>query len=143
MRIMSFSSEMSSYKVTLLGQFLFVRYVKRSAVEMYLNRKYDVRSCLSQSEDINPGVLSVKTEFMKVYEGRVMKTDPRYLLVNLYQTIPKAWLWEMVVRHTLRWKFYSCILFQRAARGSRIFSNMADILTEVMHLYSTGGLTCN
>ena len=37
---------------------------------------------------------------------------------------------------------YSCILFQRAARGSRLFSNMADILTEVMHLYSTGGLTC-
>jgi len=38
---------------------------------------------------------------------------------------------------------YSCILFQRAARGSRIFSNMADILTEVMYVYSTVGLTCN
>ena len=37
----------------------------------------------------------------------------------------------------------SCILFQRASRGSRIFSNMADILTEVMHLYSTGRLTCS
>jgi len=33
-----------------------------------LNRKYDVYSCLSQSEDLNAGVLSVKTEFMKVYE---------------------------------------------------------------------------
>jgi len=26
-----------------------------------------------------------------------MKTDPPYLLVNLYQTIPKVWLWKMVV----------------------------------------------
>jgi len=33
-----------------------------------LNRNYDVCSCISQSEDINPGVLSVKTEFMKVFE---------------------------------------------------------------------------
>jgi len=33
--------------------------------------------------------------------GRVMKTDPRYLLVNLYQTIPKVWLWKMVVRQIL------------------------------------------
>ena len=45
----------------------------------------------------------------------------------------------MVVRHVLSKEVYSCILFQRAARGSRIFTNMADILTEVMHLYSTGG----
>jgi len=37
-------------------------------LKRYLNCKYDVSSCLSQSEDINPGVLSVKTEFMKVYE---------------------------------------------------------------------------
>jgi len=29
----------------------------------------------------------------------VMKTDPQYLLVNLYQTIAKVWLWKMVVRH--------------------------------------------
>ena len=41
----------------------------------------------------------------------------------------------------LSWEVHSCIMFERAARGSR-FSNMADILTEVMHLYSTGGLTC-
>jgi len=27
-------------------------------------------TCISQSMDINPGVLSVKTEFMKVYERR-------------------------------------------------------------------------
>jgi len=33
------------------------------------------------------------------------------------------------------------ILFEHVARGSR-FSNMADILTEVMHLYSTWGSTC-
>jgi len=33
-----------------------------------LNRKYDVCSCISQSEDINPGVLYVKKAFMKVYE---------------------------------------------------------------------------
>ena len=75
-------------------------------------------------------------------KGRAMMTDPRYLLVNLHQTIPKVWLWKMVVRHILTWEVYSCILFQHAARGSRIISNMADILTKVMHLYSTGGLTC-
>jgi len=33
-----------------------------------LNRNHDVCSCLSQSEDINSGVLYVKTEFMKVYD---------------------------------------------------------------------------
>jgi len=75
-------------------------------------------------------------------KGRVMNTDPRYLLANLYQTIPKVWLWNMVVWKTLSWEVYSCILFQRAARGSRIFSNIADILTGVMHVYSTGGLIC-
>jgi len=47
----------------------------------YLNRKYDVCSCRGTSENINAGVLSVKTEFMKVLER---KTDPRYILVNLY-----------------------------------------------------------
>ena len=71
--------------------------------------------------------------------GRAMKTDPRYLLGNLYQTIPKVWLWKMV-RQILCWEVYSCTLFQCVARGSRIVSNMADILTQVMHLYSTGGL---
>jgi len=30
---------------------------------------------------------------------------------------------------------------ESAARGSQIFSNMTDILSEVMHLYSTGSLT--
>jgi len=65
-----------------------------------------------------------------------MKTDHRYLLVNLYQTIPKVWLWKMVVCHFLSFEVYSCILFECAARVSRIFS------TEVMHLYSTGGLAC-
>ena len=71
-----------------------------------------------------------------------MKTDPRYL-VNLYQTIPKVCSWKMVVRHILSWDVYSCIMFQRAERESRIVSNMADILTEVLHLNSTVGLTCN
>jgi len=36
----------------------------------------------------------------------------------------------------------SRILFQPTARWSRICSNVADILTEVMHLYSTGVLPC-
>ena len=48
--------------------------------------------------------------------------------------------------HILNWEVRSCILFQRAVRGSQAFSNMADILTEVMHQYSKGGkggLTCN
>jgi len=75
---------------------------------------------------------------------RAMKTDPRYLLVNLYQTIPKVLLWKMVVRHILSLDVNSCILFQRAAGGSRIFSNMADILTEVRHshVYITVYFTC-
>ena len=66
-----------------------------------------------------------------------MKTVPRYLLVYLYQTIPKVCLWKMNGT-TLFFSLdvYSCILFQRAARGSRIFSNMADILTEVMYVYN-------
>jgi len=64
-------------------------------------------------------------------KGGAMKANTQYLLVDLYQ-----------VRQTTSWEVYSCILFQRAARGLRIFSNMADILTKVMHVYSTGGLTC-
>jgi len=46
------------------------------------------------------------------------------------------------VRHILSWEVNPCILFQRAARGSWIYSNMADILTEVMHVYRKEGLTC-
>jgi len=34
------------------------------------------------------------------------------------------------VKPFISWEVHSCILFERAARGSR-FSNMADILTEV------------
>ena len=44
------------------------------------------------------GVLSVKTEFMK---GHAMKTDPRYILVSLYQTITKLWLCKMVMLQIL------------------------------------------
>ena len=73
-------------------------------------------------------------------KSRATKTDP--LLVNFYHMTPKVWLWKMVVWQILSWEVYSFILFQRAARVSRIFSNMADILTEVMNLYSMGGLTC-
>jgi len=63
-------------------------------------------------------------------KGRVMKANTQYLLVDLYQ-----------VRQTTSWEVYSCILFQHAARGLRIFSNKADILMEVMHFYNTEGLT--
>jgi len=38
-----------------------------------------------------------------------MKTDPRYLLANLYQTISKVWLLKMVVRQILSWEVYACI----------------------------------
>jgi len=41
-----------------------------------LNHKYDVCSCLSESEDINPGVLSVQTEFIKVSEGACHEDSP-------------------------------------------------------------------
>ena len=30
-----------------------------------------------------------------------MKTDPRYLLGNLHQTIPELWLWKLVVWQVL------------------------------------------
>ena len=73
--------------------------------------------------------------------GRAMNNDPRFLLVNLYQTISKVWLWGMLVWPFLSLEVHSCIVFERAVRGSR-FSNMADILNEVMHLYNTGGFTC-
>ena len=42
-------------------------------------------------------------------KGRAMKTDPRYLLANLYQTISKVWLLKMVVRQILSWEVYACI----------------------------------
>jgi len=45
------------------------------------------------------------------------------------------------VWHILSW-VYSCILLQHVARGLQIFQNMADILTKVIHVYSTVGLTC-
>jgi len=55
---------------------------------VHLNRKYGVCSCLSQSENTQSKVLSVMTEFIRVYET----TDPRYQLVNLYQIISNVWL---------------------------------------------------
>ena len=72
-----------------------------------LNPNYDVYSCLSQSEDTNSSVLSVKS-LLGCMRGRAMKTDPRYILVNVYQTIPME---------------DGCVT---------IFSKMADILTQVM-----------
>jgi len=70
--------------------------------------------------------------------GHAMTTDSRYLLVIFLS----VWLWKMVVRQILSWEVHKCMLFQRAARESRIVSNTGDILTKVMHVYSTGGLTC-
>ena len=52
--------------------------------KLTLKRKYDVCSCLSQSEDLNTGVLSVKTEFMEVYE-RVAQEDHRYLTITIFK----------------------------------------------------------
>ena len=37
-----------------------------------LNRKYDVLSCLSQSEDLNTGVLLWKQSLLKCVKGRAM-----------------------------------------------------------------------
>jgi len=71
-------------------------------------RKYDVWCCLSQPEDIDSLNLFVKIEYMKVYEGgRAMKTDPRLILVNLYQTIFKTWLWKVGVRQMLSFEVHS------------------------------------
>ena len=69
-----------------------------------------------------------------------MKTDPRYLLVNLYPTISSMVI-KTPVRTNLSWEVYSWILLQLDAPGSWC-SNKADILIEIMHLYNTEGLTC-
>ena len=111
-------------------------YMVKTKVKLFLNRKYDLCSCLSQSEQSYLWRQSLCTR------GHAMKTDPWYLFVTFYQIIFKVWLWKMVVWQILSWEVYSCILFQRATQWSRIFSNMADILTRVMHLYNTWGLTC-
>ena len=77
----------------------------------------------------------------RIYEN-VLEGVPRRLTVDTHWLIYIiSYFWKMAVWQCLSWKFHSCILFERAARGSR-FSNMADILTKVMYLYSTGGLTC-
>ena len=90
--------------------FAFLLYFWLKGPHFYSNLKYDVCSCLSQPEGTQSNVLSVKTEFMRVYWGRAMKTDPRYLLVNLYQTILKVRLIKMIVT-ILSWEVHSCILF--------------------------------
>ena len=95
-----------------------------------------VCSCLSQSEDITPGALYVKTEFVKVYE----RACHRYNLVNLYQTIPKVWLWKMVVWHFSAGKFIHASCFN-VLHEYHETSNKVDILTGVLHFYSKGGLT--
>jgi len=56
-----------------LGGLSVILHVERvnnvnTLVCLYLNRKYDVCSFISQSEDLNPGVSSVKTAFVKVYK---------------------------------------------------------------------------
>ena len=58
-------------------------------------------------------------------KGRVMKTDSRYLLVNLY-----VWLWRMVLWPFVSWDV-SCSNELHEDHNS--FSNMADIPTEVIH----------
>ena len=82
----------------------------------YLNCKYDVwRTCLSQSDDTKSYLW--RLSLWECRREHATKTDPRSLLVNIYQIIPKIWLWKMVVRHIFSLGVYSCILFQRAARG--------------------------
>jgi len=56
-----------------------------------LNRTYDVCSCFSQSEDTNLKVLSVKTEFMRVYE--------------------RAWWFDLQLENSCLWVMY-CKLFK-------------------------------
>jgi len=66
-----------------------------------------------------------------------MKTDPRYLLVNLHQTIPKVWLLKMVEQQSLfMHPFPTC-----CTRITHIFKQ-GRYSYQVMHLYSTEGLTC-
>ena len=72
-----------SYIRSLIGQYLRLESVTTSNLCLchiisvcLLHRKYDVCSCLSQSEDINPGVLSVKTKFMKDYERACQEDWP-------------------------------------------------------------------
>jgi len=48
----------------------------------FLNCKYDIYSCLSQSDYLNTGVLSVKTELIKVYESTMQIDHNIYFLSN-------------------------------------------------------------
>ena len=122
-----------AYAFYMVYYFKWIRYETRNRLATcQLNRKYDACSCLRQSENIKSKVLSVSLWVFMT--RRAIKTHPRCQLVYLYQTIPKVWLWKMVVGHILSWADFSRILFQRATRGSRMFSKMADILTEVLHL---------
>ena len=50
-----------------------------------------------------------------------MKTDPRYLLVNLYQTITKLWLWKNLVRHILSSEVYSASCFNVLHEDHELF----------------------
>ena len=101
-------------------------------------------SCFKpHSEDLNARVFLICEDI--VYES-VWKGVPWRRTLDTY--------WLIYIRPFLKYGYMedggvanfklgsSCILFQRATRGSRTFSNMADILTEVMYLYSTGVLTC-
>jgi len=55
--------------------------------------------------------------------GRVMKTDPRYLLVDLCQTISKVWSWKMLVWQCLSLEVHSCILFSRRCTRITMFKH--------------------
>ena len=77
-----------------------------------------------------------------------MNTDPRYIYWLIYicpflkygmeyggaRTYKPWFIGTWLVWHILGYEVHSCILFKPAARGSRIFSNLADILTEIIHL---------
>ena len=90
------------------------------------NLKYDVCNCISQSEDVNPGVLSMKTEFMKVYE-RACHEDWTLLYIRPFLEYSYGRWWCDTFQAG---KFILCILYKQV---SRTFSNSADNLSEVMH----------
>ena len=94
---------------------------------------------------LNPVQFNTNTEvgevvFMCTYINKVLMFHWKHVQLNfcMSNVVKKNYK----LKRILSWEVHSCVLFQRAARGSWIFSNIADILTEVMHVYSTGGLIC-
>jgi len=71
-------------------------------------------------------------------KGCVIKTDPRYILINLYMTIHQVWQWKMVVWHILSWDVYSYSkLYKRVTAKSYGLNRLDGTITGVQNIHWT------